>query len=278
MYLLNHFPTAEVTSVEISEDIFRSSQEALGLRYGVCRASRLVNPSDAAMLTSLDVADAAFASQSENQSKCRSQVVISDAWDYILNHAKQKDTKPEKEQDSQFFDLIVFDVYDQAATRWDGNLNTASSPCVDRASSDASLRAIRSVLRPAAGLAVFHLHDDNQFQHYYDQILRIFGSDQVVLFSVTSNDYMVVAARSKFRTPAHLLSGSCAAGVSFDGTAASEVCSSASSGREVHPCEQPLNFTLLATERNQLYGFSNRISKAALYSLNCKDKQDYLLE
>ena len=275
MYLLNHFPTAEVTSVEISEDVFRASQDVLGLRYGICQARRLTEQDVEQRLVDIsDFADAAYA-RSVASSTCRSEVVISDAWDYILYQSKGllKAVEAGQSLEQLYYDLFVFDVYDQAATRWNGNKNTKSSPFVERASSDESLQAIQSLLRPREGIAVFHLHSDNQFQHYYDQIVRIFGADQVMLFAVTSNDHMVVAAKDKFRTPAHLTE-QCSAALELSGdTDELGTCR----GVQVHPCEKPIQFINSVEERNVQYGIGPRISKASLYALNCMDKANYYL-
>ena len=287
MFLLDKFPCFEVVSVEVNADVLALSEAHMGLENSICLVTELqiftnVSSSFSSPLTKMKTLRS-LAEPSDNGSdsgvgfgsSCRSKVVIADASEYIKYSAERFanqafreaaigskgsiEEESEDSDDSQYFDLIVFDVFADSSS-WNGSVNEGVSNVLPslEASPDASsfqssiesslettLQAVRKLLRPRRGLALFHLHRDSSYERFFAVIEAVFGKEQIVLFTVMANDRVVAAANDAFYS--------------------TEIKSFASP----HPCRSAVDFSDYVLQFSLDYGYTAKMAYDAQFALNC---------
>lgn len=290
-FLLNHFSCLrEVVSVEVSAEVLHVSERFMGLgRFGGTSGDR-PNLSDEGKVGDGEVGevdgegvcavyrlapngtngDLAMKEVRAPLPRCRSIVVLSDAWDFIHYTAEESTAIPEDaggdpahtcarpfpghghsngncngEERDMLYDFIMFDVFTMLSASWDGEEGKGeSNPFVDRASSLLTLHAVRKLLRPGAGIVVFHIHRDGLYEEYTSRIVEVFGLSQTVILVVMTNDNLVVASRETYREKGEV-----------EGLA--------------HPCESAIAFADFVEQFSDLSQYTRRIGLEGRYALDC---------
>jgi hypothetical protein len=263
-YLISHFPNLAIDHVEAIPGVAEVAMEYFQFSDFICQAYEVVASSKPHELE-LNVKDVEFDLNRRNQfgnlstitissntgeevalrKNCRSNLVISDAFDFIhlVSEQIQKNEvladyilstsavasdsyiankdyclKPIPEllakqfgqysnvtkkkllggQDL-FYDYILYDVYDEASSQWDGQAFKGSSHTAAATSKIYHrLKALKSILRPFTGIAVFHTHKDRNYKNMVDAINEVFGKNQVITFELVENDGIILAGRDRY--------------------------------------------------------------------------------
>jgi hypothetical protein len=177
-----------------------------------------MNPDD--ILSRDDIGDSYRSDVVNTDLICRSGFVIDDAFDFIefsvsgqsiarlgqtnsdANHSSRVDIKLDYEavQSSTMYDIVFVDVFDSRGW-WGGEPDegTSSMSNIDTLKSNTFLQKLRRMLskdRPSA--AVFFVHWDQNARGLFRSIVLAFGMEQVAVFVVTSNSFLVVAGKQLF--------------------------------------------------------------------------------
>ena len=304
---LLRIPDLVVDSVDISEDVIRLGLQHFNLHRSVCRSLYMHSdgtfvdttgnlyqhkPSDIEKAITQGIGkgkgSTAAAAVVNGMGRtaaghCRSTVIVADAWDYITA-ANRRAQEAAATAASHHYDFLVFDISDMLTTRWDGNEGTGrSNPDVERASSVGALDAVRSLLTPYRGIAIFHIHRDSQFESYFAQIQRVFGLGQTALFKIKSNDNFVLAARDKFveseivriqqwETDIKQEGESCTLRRCFDaaqGQPGGYAAHPEFRSQAPHPCTDPLQFAQNSVSFAEANHFGVQLVHSHRFSLAC---------
>lgn len=280
---LQSYPQLIVDSLDFSEDIARSAMEDFHMHRSVCRFLKMLplgssDNSDAGAEHRYEFVPLKWQSSTSAMEKllsddftadevadgrqCRSTFIIADAWAYIremsrgalLLTAKQLENGPEthrvRVRKAHHYDIVVQDLFSSSSSSsWsgsdteDGNLDIASMADL--------IAALKGLLAPNGGVAIFHLWQDAQFQRYQELIAKIFGADQLVLLKSKSNDNVIIAAMNRFTSTRV----SAPAG--------------APQRQQLHPCHDSIGFASSVVEFAARIGFTGQLKFSHQYALDC---------
>jgi hypothetical protein len=186
-FVLDHFPCASVTTVELLQEMVTEIGPRVELGSVVCNVISAGNVSAAGALP---------------DSRCRSNVIVGDAFEVVAALAantvsSNKDLGMDGtvsaslgEETDPYYDVIMVDVYDSQAAVYSGRPGEGfSNHNADVASSFANIANIHRLLRPipisganssSRAIAVFHIHNDSSLVDYRANIHVVFGVRNVV--------------------------------------------------------------------------------------------------
>jgi hypothetical protein len=293
-FVLDHFQCIHVTTIELHKEMVEL-QQYFKMSDVACEVETFENGTD----------EASHRKDTTTQPKepCRSRVIIADAFKYVAHHAQKIAVKLNKttgnvaidgvlsgptesdteegdtEEEDLYYDVILVDVYDSAATRWNGEPgHGVSNHNGAVGSSHENIQNIRQLLRPRSGMrgsadidgqqsdkrsiAIIHLHNDASLVNYRLNIHNVFDSKHVVeLLAGGSSSVFVATSDSRGFQPFVFPAGP------INNAATKQV--GGKKGKDWHPCDHVTNFTLGAIRFGRYHKYPANIQYASTFILNC---------
>jgi hypothetical protein len=195
-------------------------------------------------ITTVSIARDYFSLPTCEDYSCRLNVIIGDAWEYIRS----------AESTGRTFDFVTYDLYDAgviAAASVDGSDSNIKSLRLED-----NLQSLASVVDPASGIAILHIHLNSHFSTHYRVIKKHFRS----VFLLTTGRSMIVVA-------GHYTFNSVTSAVASDGA----LGSSGPSGAAMDPCTDTARAAAAIVEHGKVSGYATPISFGSRYAPYCED-------
>ena len=221
-FLLKHFANAVVDSIDIDQTIIRVAGAYMGVDTLLCEYYSLLNTTtdddsnednkerDTVSLRldhRVPPVDPSF--------QCRSRIIHGDAKAFIQYLGSRfQDSEGQiiiptigRAEGTLFhqYDYIIFDAFDPTPFSFLTEYAPESltvNPLMVTMSTSEMLSNMKQSLKPATGLAIFHVHLDQMYPTYLRSIHSAFGSHSVADFILSDNDHIIVGRNGFFTSPA----------------------------------------------------------------------------